>query len=173
MNSNLSDLLKRNDIDEELFNKVIYDYFILSIFEDLYYYLLDETNKHNLIIQLRNTDDKCKVIENKILEVCGIKLNSNEVKYLTDICIASINKKEYRNTITKSEKELLLNKQDNKCGLCNKYIDISNSHYDHIIPWTWVGDELSNNYQMLCTNCNLKKSNSIIYSIKTFLKIKL
>lgn len=170
MNNDLSNLLMRNRIDEQVFNRVIYDYFILSIFEDLYYYLLNKTNKHEIIIQLRNTEDKCNVIKNKILEISSITLNDLEVKRLTDICVASINKKEYRRIITKEEKELLLNRQDNKCILCHKKIDISNSHYDHIVPWIWVGDELADNYQMLCTNCNLKKSKSILYGIKTFFK---
>lgn len=170
MSSELEVLFIRNNICNEKFKKAVYDYFILSIFEDIFNYLQNKSNKNIFIKELRNTSNREKIIKEKILEVTNINLNDNEIKKITELCIALINKKDYREIVSNQKKEILLINQKYKCKLCKKTIDINSSHYDHIVPWVWVGDELNDNYQMLCTECNLKKSDSIIHEIKYFLK---
>ena len=64
----------------------------------------------------------------------------------------------------------LLDKQNNKCNICNHNINISNAELDHIVPWTLVGDELGiSNLQMLCKDCNRRKSKNSAYNLKMFL----
>ncbi|MBR5553923.1 MAG: HNH endonuclease [Clostridia bacterium] len=43
------------------------------------------------------------------------------------------------------------------------------SHLDHIIPWDYVGDNLSDNYQMLCEICNTRKGTSTYFEISMLL----
>ena len=57
-----------------------------------------------------------------------------------------------------------------KCAICNCEIDENSSHLDHIVPFKMVGDELENNLQLLCGECNLSKSGSINFYLKTFVK---
>lgn len=45
------------------------------------------------------------------------------------------------------------------CPLCKKYFAQDQMHADHIIPWSKGGPTSFENLQMLCTECNIKKSN--------------
>ena len=53
----------------------------------------------------------------------------------------------------------MYNEQKGKCAICKKSFDISDMHADHIKPWSKGGKTTLENGQMLCTECNLKKSN--------------
>ncbi len=46
-----------------------------------------------------------------------------------------------------------------KCAICDKPFDIKDMHADHKKPWSKGGKTILSNGQMLCTTCNLKKSN--------------
>ena len=50
-------------------------------------------------------------------------------------------------------------RQGGRCALCNKPFDLKDMHADHIIPWSKGGKTTLENGQMLCIQCNLKKSN--------------
>lgn len=67
-------------------------------------------------------------------------------------------------------KNSLLITQNHKCAICNIMINES-APADHIVPFKYVGDELSDNIQMLCKKCNEKKSDSIDYQIRFLLKL--
>lgn len=51
------------------------------------------------------------------------------------------------------------NKQNGICPLCGKAFKLEEMHADHIIPWSKGGLTVIDNCQMLCTTCNIKKSN--------------
>lgn len=51
--------------------------------------------------------------------------------------------------------------QQSKCAICKKAFDIKDMHADHVIPWSRGGKTKLDNGQMLCTTCNLKKSNNL------------
>ena len=44
------------------------------------------------------------------------------------------------------------------CPICRKHFDFENMHADHITPWHAGGKTVPENLQMLCRDCNLKKS---------------
>ena len=50
-------------------------------------------------------------------------------------------------------------RQNHKCALCGETFDFPKMQADHIIPWSKGGKTVPENCQMLCTQCNLKKSN--------------
>ena len=52
-------------------------------------------------------------------------------------------------------------RQLNKCAICNKTFDMKDMHADHVKPWSRGGKTTLDNGQMLCTTCNLKKSNGL------------
>jgi len=63
----------------------------------------------------------------------------------------------------------LLSQQKYICPYCKEKISIKNSHLDHIVPWEYVGDELSGNYQMLCSRCNERKGASPLFELSMLL----
>ena len=92
-------------------------------------------------------------------------LSDNETKRLYELITAYLRKSNYRKSIDESVKKPLLIKQGFKCSICDIPIDI-HAHADHIVPFTYVGDELEDNLQMLCSDCNLKKNADLFYQIK-------
>ena len=58
-----------------------------------------------------------------------------------------------------NDKQTMYNQQDGKCALCQRPFKIEEMHGDHIIPWSKGGKTTLENGQMLCVQCNLKKSN--------------
>lgn len=49
--------------------------------------------------------------------------------------------------------------QGHKCAICGEEFEYNEMHGDHIIPWSNGGHTVKENCQMLCRDCNLKKSN--------------
>ena len=88
-------------------------------------------------------------------------LNEKEIKDL---------KSTFRKRVDEITRKSLFLKQDCKCAICGKNIDVS-SPIDHIIPFKYVGDELANNLQTLCKSCNDKKNASLDYQIRFLLKL--
>ena len=59
-------------------------------------------------------------------------------------------------------KEAVYAEQDGICPLpdgCGEHFEIDEMEGDHIIPWSKGGKTVKENCQMLCRNCNRKKSN--------------
>lgn len=50
-------------------------------------------------------------------------------------------------------------RQEHKCAVCGEEFELAEMHGDHIVPWSKGGRTVPNNCQMLCRDCNLKKSN--------------
>lgn len=59
----------------------------------------------------------------------------------------------------KGDMETRYHEQDGKCAICGKPFDMKDMHGDHRKPWSKGGKTEYSNLDMLCTTCNLKKSN--------------
>ena len=60
---------------------------------------------------------------------------------------------------TESQKRTIYEKQKGICTRCNNYFEIDDMEADHITPWSKGGKTILENCQMLCKDCNRKKSN--------------
>jgi hypothetical protein len=60
---------------------------------------------------------------------------------------------------TDSQKRAAYEKQNGKCKICKEKFDIDEMEGDHITPWSEGGKTLPDNFQMLCKDCNRRKSN--------------
>lgn len=63
-------------------------------------------------------------------------------------------------TITTNSLVLLLHKQNGKCAICEKLLDLTKKfsvHLDHIIPICVGGEHTLENVQWTCSKCNLGK----------------
>lgn len=94
----------------------------------------------------------------------NVVLNEEECKKMVALVTAYLRKSSIRKKITNETKNKLLKTQKCKCAICGEKIDIS-SHADHIVPFKYVGDELDNNLQMLCSKCNTRKNSNLDYQI--------
>lgn len=158
-------IIKDNKIDIEEFNQKLSKTLILGIFEAI----CKDIKKYNKKIEekerYRKNPDKLSAIKMLVRRYANCILSDEEYEVLQEYFNAYFSKDNRRKIFDNSYKLQLLKKQDAKCSICNKHISIDCSHLDHIIPWEYVGDELKNNYQMLCDTCNLRKGSSTYFEI--------
>ena len=60
---------------------------------------------------------------------------------------------------TPAMKQKAYEKQKGICAICGKHFELSEMEADHIIPWSEGGKTNEENCQMLCKECNRRKSN--------------
>jgi len=63
-------------------------------------------------------------------------------------------------SFTDNEKRTLYERQKGICPSCNKYFEYEQMQGDHITPWSEGGKTQLSNGQMLCKDCNRRKSNN-------------
>jgi hypothetical protein len=61
-------------------------------------------------------------------------------------------------TFTDSMKQKVFEKQKGICSQCEKHFELSEMEADHITPWHEGGKTIEENCQMLCKECNRRKS---------------
>lgn len=61
-------------------------------------------------------------------------------------------------TFSERDKQSAYSKQGGLCNICKKHFDYSEMAGDHIKPWSKGGQTVPENCQMLCKECNSKKS---------------
>lgn len=59
---------------------------------------------------------------------------------------------------TDSQKRAAYERQGGLCPKCGKHFSIKEMHGDHITPWSKGGKTIPENCQMLCADCNRRKS---------------
>lgn len=116
------------------------------------------------------TNNPIETTKNIFNNEFGETLSDSDADRLFILITSFLKRSIYRKSNNDSLKKYLLQNQSHHCAICECNIDI-HSHIDHIVPFKYVGDELDNNLQMLCTDCNLKKNASLDYQIKFLLKL--
>ncbi len=61
-------------------------------------------------------------------------------------------------TFTDSQKQKAYEKQKGICVICKEHFEVSEMEGDHITPWHEGGRTIDENLQMLCKECNRRKS---------------
>ena len=69
--------------------------------------------------------------------------------------------------VTKGIKGIRLEQQGFKCPKCNKEINYSNSHLDHIVPLSKGGMHDDSNLQVMCGKCNISKRDRVKEGLQT------
>jgi len=57
-----------------------------------------------------------------------------------------------------------LSKFFNECFYCTRNLNNTKIHVDHFIPWSYIFEDKRWNFVLACSDCNLKKSNSLTNS---------
>lgn len=120
----------------------------------------------NIISRTQNKENTIKSI---FINEMKMELTDEQAERMLELVVAFLKKSNFRKPIPASVKTELLRKQNYKCNFCDCKINLSD-HADHIVPFKYVGDELQNNLQMLCSHCNKSKSSNIDYEIKMLLR---
>lgn len=78
-------------------------------------------------------------------------------EYLLSGCEKSLSIRAFTDT----QKRTAYENQNGICPICKKSFDFDKMHADHITPWHAGGKTIPENLQMLCRDCNLKKSGQV------------
>ena len=148
--------------------------FLLNMFQKICSKMSkDEYYKNHILTLLRQTSDTKSMVSTIILKECGYALDDDENDYMNTLFDAYRRKKNVRKNIPIEVKKKLCQEQCNRCSSCGQLLgnDWSKIHVDHIVPWVLVGDELPNNYQVLCETCNECKNSKIDFIFKKMINL--
>ncbi|HOW92376.1 MAG TPA: HNH endonuclease signature motif containing protein, partial [Anaerolineaceae bacterium] len=62
-------------------------------------------------------------------------------------------------TFSESQKRAAYERQQGICPTCAQHFELTGMEADHITPWSRGGKTSAENCQMLCLECNRRKSN--------------
>lgn len=98
-------------------------------------------------------------------------LSRAEAEKMASWIQACFTRKPTRRQISLEEKQAMWNRQHGICPCCKQNMepDMSQNHADHVIPYTYVGDELEHNLQLTHAGCNLSKGAALDYELRRFL----
>ena len=158
----LEQFIQLNNINKDQLNKAIHNDILEHIFELVCHKLNNDKNLYLKTKQLYfMSNNENYIVKQLIDKFYKIQLSSQDLTIINVWLHAYFNKNSERVDFSKGLKEKLTLYQQNKCAICHKHLDNNHTHIDHIIPFSYVGDELENNYQALCEDCNWKKSNNL------------
>lgn len=170
MNSELSELIRLNNLNEEALFAALHKDILESILSEICEYMKSSDSAYISIkkIYYRSSSD-IDAVKQIIQKICHLSLSEQDYKWLNNCIKAFMKKKSYRTHFSHSFRKELWNKQEQKCYICGKEILAEEGHVDHIVPWDYVGDELDDNYQVLCSDCNLHKSNHVALTVHSLI----
>lgn len=107
----------------------------------------------------------CRIIK----DLCHCQMDEHSYELIGEWLLAFFRKKDYRVKYPQKVRTSLLYRQECRCAICGCTIN-EKAELDHIMPWTYVGDELDENLQLLCFNCNRSKKASPLYQLFMLLR---
>lgn len=160
----LNKLLNNNQVDINEFEILLTQTLLLALFEKICNSLNDDNSlKVQFSTLLRARDNEALALISYCNTHYNVNLDLEQANLLYSWISCYFRKSSTRKTYSPEYKKQLLEQQNFMCNCCNKEIQFTNSHLDHTIPWTYVGDELEDNLQMLCIDCNSSKNKSTSY----------
>lgn len=162
-------LLNINGIDQSEFDEKLYQTLLLGVFEAL----CKDIRKADAWVlerdRFRKYSNKSVAAKKLVTQYVGCSLSDEDYARLAELLSAFFSVGDARKQFDENYRENLIRQQHRRCAICNKPIDITNSHLDHIVPWDYVGDCLKDNYQMLCGTCNTRKGKSVYFELTMLL----
>ena len=129
-----------------------------TVFGAIYTYMhKSEQNKllvRKIYSRYENNLDAARLVVQK---VCGCTLLEEEIRWLDQCLRASMRKRGRRKRYTQLEQEAVWRKQKERCAICGRQVPFQDSHLTYKISWNFVGDELPDNLQILCSDCNSRR----------------
>lgn len=102
-----------------------------------------------------------EVIEEKLDELIKDDEVNEKPKGFYPFIISGDSHELFQRQFKKSMKEKKYREQNGICAVCGEHFALNGMEADHIIPWKDGGKTVYENLQMLCTDCNRRKSSGI------------
>lgn len=116
-------------------------------------------------LYFRSYDD-LQTVRTIVRRVCGGALPDKDLVWLNRCIRAHLHKKGRRRQISDQERADLWSAQGGLCAICRRSVKPEGFHVDHIVPWDYVGDELPDNLQVLCPDCNWLKNDRVARALR-------
>lgn len=165
----ISDLLAMNGIEESAFLQKLHRTLLLGVFEVVCKEIKKQNTKTEEKERFRTYKDKVVPTRKIIEHYAGCKLTDDDYIELSRLLTAFFRAGDPRKKFDDLYREQLVKRQDGRCAICHRKIAAKDSHLDHIIPWDYVGDDLVDNYQMLCGTCNERKGTATYFEFSMLL----
>lgn len=138
--------------------KTIYTSLFVALYRNIDNYNIIFSNKEKIVEELLpQINEITKDQMGGGTKFDGLKHIEKRINTVNQILTKYLN--DSKRSFDINQKNKIIEKQNWLCSMCNTKINISNSHGDHIIPYSHGGKTNIDNLQMLCPNCNFKKSN--------------
>ncbi|MEB4869037.1 HNH endonuclease signature motif containing protein [Priestia megaterium] len=168
----MKEFLRVNGMNSEELETILEQCFLSSLLEELVDYIKKNNIYSSFKLRLQNCynqKEELYILKDLIGQFSDIILLEYQVSTILSYLKAYYEKSNTRYPLSIEKKLSILNNQDNVCLICKSNIDLDNSHFDHVIAFKWVGDELESNFQALCPTCNLEKGTNSFYHLKAYL----
>ena len=163
------ELLRLNEISEDLFHQKLHRTLLLGVFE----VICKEMKKQNTKIEekerFRKYKDKTVPTKKIVKQYSGCELSGDDYAEMAKLLTAHFRIGDPRKKYDDAYREQLTREQNGQCAICKTAICAKGAHLDHIVPWDYVGDNLENNYQMLCETCNERKGKAAYFEFSMLL----
>lgn len=170
MRCGLEALLAVNGIDIEEGQQALYEALRMQCFASVCDVLRGDKGAYLQALQNFRRRMNPAVFAKEMVEThCGCGLDEESYEVLGNWLVCFFRKDDVRTIYPEAIRKRLVQQQSGKCAICGQSITYK-SDLDHIIPWIYVGDMLSDNLQLLCRKCNSKKRASVMYPLQVLLK---
>lgn len=165
----ISDLLAMNGIQESVFLEKLYRTLLLGVFEVVCKEIKKQDAKTTEKEKFRKFKDKIIPTRMIVKHYTGCQLRDEDYMEMAKLLTAFFRTGDPRKNFDDAYREQLVKRQDGRCAICHIPITARGSHLDHIVPWDYVGDNLEDNYQMLCGSCNQRKGSATYFEFSMLL----
>lgn len=170
MQCGLEALLAVNGIDIEHGQQALYEALRMQCFATVCDVLREDRGAYLQALQdFRKWMNPAAFAEEMVVAHCGYRLDEESYAALGNLFACFFRKNDVRITYPQIVRKRIAQQQKGKCAICGRPIT-HKSDLDHIIPWIYVGDTLTDNLQLLCRDCNSKKRASLIYPLQVLLQ---
>ena len=126
-----------------------------------------ESNENEAFVKKVYRQRSDSIVSTKLLvsQIAHCNLGEEDLVWMDKCIHAYFNKKDKRINL-KQVGIGLWNSCKTHCEICGKPVTIDALNVDHVIPWDYVGDELQDNYQILCEHCNKSKGANVSQALE-------
>ncbi len=158
----IQEILKANQIKEDAFEDALHQEIREMFLQRICSYMSANGEQYQEIRRIYyRTSDNVSATGKVVRKVCGRTLPNEDLIWLNQCIKAYFHKKPHRQPVSKANRIALCERQGGRCAICGGPVDADHCHVDHEVPWIYVGDELPENSQALCPECNWEKGGRV------------
>lgn len=169
----LDALLQRNNVSRDDLEKAVYDTLLLVLLKRVLLELSHQPVRLDFNRRLRaarGPGSRETIWTKFLVEATGAFLGEDELYRLRLLATAFLERDGERGKVDDATKKRLLERSGYRCEMCGQDLRGKSYDLDHVVPFTYVGDRLDANWQILCPECNKAKGSDLVYMMRMFFK---